>query len=694
MDFRINQDEIAQKITNEILKEIEESNATFTSDEIREKINNKLDKIFETYESNENKIKQKKSEEDEKIIEKEFTNINESDGFTNKDDKFDSLLESIKLNHDEKEEQTNDDELSNDSQEVETENKKKFLEEFVDLYKNELQNSISGFKNAYESFKLMKKTSIVEKALILVFLAIPAICGGLLTLLAILIILLLWQLHILLNVFIKIFDKVETSIKETIIKIKNKIKILKSSGGFFNRLIFSNALYSLVMFNGMLYMLIKGMVLPLKSAAEIDRILANLASKGVRVISTSLRGPSELALANLKNNALKSGKSVSRGNAIGKSRLNKLKLKGLLKARQNLLKDNRKIVKSAEIAKVMAVKDKIAKHVGAKLQTVKNNLVEQKLNTIGERIDVLKAPASTQLDNSKREKMNKNDLGRSIFEDILRDVKDRIVGRLEEMDLGPLGSLIGENTNDNGRPSNFEDRIRMREDAWQERGEKQVQIERGLDKMDTAAGGPEETKKINDIYNTGGMSISVAINRSDVNMSQEDKFLFAFGKAEENNGKKDFDDTKDFLKFAEQNQNATMLDYREYKVESAKHDREEEEREFAKWYDGKSCKDIFTKAMADCGYDQNTVLNDEQVYEVARHAVLDQDNGFSKDQQVDAMKDLRKYNLTFKEYEACKSELQAERTMSMNKQKESFVEKEENRSNRSNGSRDFTIGDR
>lgn len=685
MDFQINQDDIAQIITNQVLKEIEESNATFTNEEIKEKINAKLDEIFKKYSANKDNIKKKNDEDNEKIIEKEFTDINEFGNSVTEDDKFDSLLESIEEDYGTSEE-TAEGKLSDNVEENEPKNKKKFFEEFTDLYKNELQNSIDSFKNAYESFKLMKKTSIVEKVLILLFLAVPAIFGGLLTLLFILIILFLWQIHILLKVFIKFFDRIEASIKETIVKIKKKINTLKSSGGFFNRLIFSNSLYSLIMFNGILYMLVKGMLLPLKSAAEIDRILANLVSKGVRVVNMSLKGPSELALANLNGNALRSGKTTLKENAKGR---NKLQLKDLLKARQNLLKNNKNMAKKVEAVKIMVVKGNIAKNINSKLQAAQKDLIEQKLNALGERTDTPKVPSSVKLSNSEKERMDISNLGKMIFDNVLDGVKDRIAGREPGREFNPLGSMVADKFGENNKSNNSDLQKEIEKDISKRTEDNQQQERNGLNLMHKALDNPQQVEAINKIYTDGG-PISEAINKSGIEMTQDEKLLFAFGRADENHAKEELAENYDLSKFTETHKDATMLDYRQYKVEDAKRDREEEEREFEKWYDGKSCKDIFAKAMDDCGYDRNTILSDQQVYEVAKHAVSDPDNGFSEDQQVNAMKDLRKYNLTFKEYESCKSELEAEKSKSTSNQQETFARKESSRKSQGGGYRELS----
>ncbi len=689
MDFQIDQNEIAQRVTNEVLKEIEESNTTFTNDEIKEKINNKLDEIFKAYRANEDKIKRKKDEEDEWIIEKEFTDINEFGNPITKDDKFDSLLESIENEYG-NEEESIEDELSEKIEENESEDKKKFIEEFADLYKNELQNSINSFKNAYESFKLMKKTSIIEKVLILLFLAVPAIFGGLLTLFFILILLLLWQIHILLKVFIKFFDRVETSIKETIAKIRKKIDTLKNSGGFFNRLIFSNSLYSLIMFNGILYMLVKGMLLPLKSAAEIDRILANLVSKGVRAATMGLRGPSELALANLRENALRSGKTALKETAKGR---NKLQLRNLLKARQNLLKKNNNMVKKAEAVKIMAVKGKIAQNITTKLQAAQKDLVEQKLNALGERVDVLKVPSSVKLSNSERERMDRSDLGKMIFDNVLNGVRDRIAGMEPGREFDALGSVI-DNNRGGGRPDHSVDQMRMREDLKTEATEKYQQYEKGSATFQKLGVDQDEFMKAyaenrTKMGNDSSDAFHATLEQFP-NLSTEAKIDLAIATADMRNAGDDLGDLGDFKRWVENNEEATFENYLAEKFDQSKEDLNNEVQEFARRYtlNGQpaDCNKLIDEAMKEHGIDKDRIMTDDEFKKVAL-TVAEQ---FPEEQRADVVKDLREHNLTYAERQRCRQELQDEKSRNASKQQETFAGKESNRRSQGGGSRELS----
>lgn len=668
MDFQIDQNEIAQRVTNEVLKEIEESNTTFTNDEIKEKINNKLDEIFKAYRANEDKIKRKKDEEDERIIEKEFTDINEFGNPITKDDKFDSLLESIENEYG-NEEESIEDELSEKIEENEPEDKKKFIEEFADLYKNELQNSIDSFKNAYESFKLMKKTSIVEKVLILLFLAVPAIFGGLLTLFFILILLLLWQIHILLKVFIKFFDRVETSIKETMAKIRKKIDTLKNSGGFFNRLIFSNSLYSLIMFNGILYMLVKGMMLPLKSAAEIDRILANLVSKGVRAATMGLRGPSELALANLRGNALRSGKTALKETAKGR---NKLQLRDLLKARQNLRKKNNDMTKKVEAVKgavlknkAIFLKDAIAKDIGVKLQAAQNGLVEQKLNAIAEKNSQIQTPSSSTLSNVNNKKDELMDLISAMLRDsiadrIKADLKDNFLeqyfegqdSRNSKSQQKPLEASVKEVLDEDRNATNVGESHAIGIAAGMYNNDVQSQVNQ--------AEASESLKQANNMYERGvntSEALSMAFkdfNKMDLN-EQLDKAI-AFGYYRDAQEDRGFNE--ELKQYAESEPRPTAKEVAEKDLELAREDLENEKRQFQEKY-GARPEELMAEKMKEHGFSPYGTLPTKDFIELAKEVVVEQvkNETIDEKQQFDMIKDLGEYGAAFVEKERAKSKV-------------------------------------
>ena len=365
---------IINKIIAEITAEISESNITLTNEEIQVKINEKLSKYFEVIENTETRnnaniqSEQYLSEEEiDKLVHDEFLNVEEDieetekhfqdlyEGFSENnlnsdldslDDKMSSFMEEINndlKNLDNNNETSSSEELFQISyKEEEKKEKKKFkIKDFKELYKEELHLSIECFKNAIEIFKASKEISIVEIIGIIVVLSIPAIVGGIIGILFILLLLALWQIGIIFKILLKYFNSIESAIKGTIDSIKRKIATLKSgSGGFFKKLLFSNSLYSIVMFNGLLYLMIKGLIFPLKSVLDIDKTIANIIQRGIKGISNILRSPSQLILNATGKSSLKSGKKTlkNKGGANKKLQLSQKSKMQMAARRNNLLR--------------------------------------------------------------------------------------------------------------------------------------------------------------------------------------------------------------------------------------------------------------------------------------------------------------------------------------------------------------------
>ncbi|MDD2840218.1 MAG: hypothetical protein PHY80_03790 [Rickettsiales bacterium] len=386
----MDKDDAIKRITSELLEEIKNSNKSFSNEEVKEKINKKLDIFFNGEVNNENSLKTSLEEED-KILKNEFTRIadNEEDlSVLDFDAVENSDTNSISDN-------------TNDKKEI----GKKFFQEVADIYKNEFDNSLSCFKNAFESFKLIRKTSLFETILIFVFLAIPAILAGCIALIIVFILFLLWQLYLIIKSILELLKKAEFSIKGINERIRIKIKDFKNSGGFINRLILSNALYSLMMFNGVMYMLIKGLMVPVKSILDVEKIVANLLAKLEKGITTVLKSPSELALANTKTEAAKSRSGVEKqkesktSNKVKQKERVVEKTKSVQKAQ---IKPQQQQVKKDQVSKVLhegrlEVANAIAKNLQAETSQQKVQDIGEKAISLAERPERQQTPMSSML---------------------------------------------------------------------------------------------------------------------------------------------------------------------------------------------------------------------------------------------------------------------------------------------------------
>lgn len=416
----MNKDDVIKQITSELLEEIKKSNKSFTNEEVKEKINKKLNIFFDGEKNKEDSLKAD-LEEDDQILNNEFTKI----------DNDEDLLMSSNFG-------VVEDSDSGDYDDVDDKKKvkKKFLQEIKDVYKNELENSISCFKNAIEVFKLTRKTSLFETMLIFVFLAIPTILAGCIAIIIVLILFLLWQLYLIINSILKLLEKAEVSIKGFNEMIKRKIRSFKSGSGFINRLIFSNALYSLMMFNGVMYMLINGLMLPLKSALDAEKIVANLLAKLEKGLTTVLKAPSELTLANTKTEAAKSRTVAEKQkDSKSKARSEKRKEKVVKKEKpiekeKAQVRNQQKAEKQDEVSKALhqsrvEVANAIAKNLQAETSQQKTQDISDRVINLAERSDRQQAPMSSRL--SLFPILDeRSDMAGQILNDVLNAMKESV----------------------------------------------------------------------------------------------------------------------------------------------------------------------------------------------------------------------------------------------------------------------------
>ncbi len=443
----INQEEIIQKITDEVLKELQESNENFTNEEIKNKINEKIDNLLSQIKDEQIEKEKIQGEKEDEFLREEFTDINVSQ--TNANDSFSRLQNSVRNTKAPIQTQQEEDETET---EQEPEEKKQFFKEFSDLYKQELQNSIDSFRKTFESFSLMKQSSFIEKFLILLLLSIPAVLAGLVGFLLIGILFVLWQIYLFIQIFTKSFDKIEASIKESMSKMKIKISSMKNGTGFLNRIIFSNILYSVLMFNGMLYVIVKGLAFPIRSLGEIDKILANIAARSMNLVSTALRSPSELALNNLRtSNAMGRDKSKASSGPVKSRQVLRLNerllasnrardaLASKLRQIQNISKRERDSIKP----KVVLNTNEIRKGIFDKVQ---KNVIESQVKNLVDSKAAQMQQQSMQHPNNTASNSNTNsitDRKRGQKDERNIDPRDRSRTKNSEGDI--LGQMIAKN---------------------------------------------------------------------------------------------------------------------------------------------------------------------------------------------------------------------------------------------------------
>lgn len=362
------QDEIIQQITNELLEDIEMSSDGLRNDEIRNEIEQKLQNILDS------------------LNKKEELNTENGSALQN------VLIEKNESNND----LTNNDKIENSKEKKQKKEKKSFFSNFEDLYKNELNESMDSFRKILDSLFLIKNGSVVEKILIFFILSVPTILACIFGFLFALILICLWKMYIFANMLIKYFKKTETLINRNIRKIKAKLyKIKKSNKGNkgnknFRLLISYNLLYSILVVNGLFYIFIKGLTFPIKSLAEVDKVIANLSSRIVKVLTSAFKGPTKLVLTNLQTNNLTSKESKTR-NSSTLLNSNELKIKKQSRVRQSRQNDDNSQTRAQSVTRQKAT-----------LKTQQNTLSVKDSNVKQEQQNIL----------------NINDIKNSVFDKI------------------------------------------------------------------------------------------------------------------------------------------------------------------------------------------------------------------------------------------------------------------------------------
>ena len=680
--------EIINKITTELLMEIKNSNQSFSNDEIKEKINQRL--IDYISNSNENLLKKKNSEKQDLILQDAFTKIDDdNESFQQNKNDFDFQIQD---NFDEEDINDNIEDNNDIIEETDinnTKNNKKFFEEVGNIYKNEFKQSISCFSNVIDSIKLISKTSLFELILVFLFLIIPAILAGCIAFLVVILLFVIWQIYLITKTIYKLFEKVEFSIKDTINNIKIKIKNYKKDGGFFKKLIFSNALYTLLMFNGVMYMIIKGMMLPVKSALDIEKIIANVIAKIEKGITTILKSPSELATANIKSQNLKENRK-SKNNK--KEILNEKKLKAEIKKLKDKtkLKDKpqQKQEKINEIAKALREQKNI-ELVNAIAKNIKNyqdkqidnkinnkeilnsqNPIKEQIIKDNEILKIAEKPDRRELPSSIDSFMPKIDLlNGKIFDGLIEKLSE--IGK--NIDVGNIKEQLGKIENVNS--SNID---KMLADARNEIKENQEEA-KNANKKQSELFGEEKYKEISENYKHGeGKPLGTCMKEAGVDLSSEKALEYAFYQADINTARDDTIDAKEFEQYAKENSNITMVEYREHKLEDAEKQLNEEKQTFSERYDGKDCQEMLLEAMQELNYPLNSPLKEEQKMEVCKVIARQ----FPDDEtKINAMKDSAEYIEAFEEKMRCDKELSNEKQKESTKFVDMVGEKANNHGN-------------
>ena len=675
---------IVSKLSNEIVDEIKKSNQKVTEKELKSKIDLKIKQIIEKKKLQEEAKKQAQFAKDEKFIEEEFTNIknvidedNEEDN--EKDQKYETKNNDIKNEVNNIDEVEDNEELNNINKDNDTE-KKPFFLEITDLYKEEYNKSINGFKNFINSFEVIKNASLFEKIFLSLFIIIPALLSGFVGLLLLLIVLVFWQISIIFKAILRSFKKVETFFYDNMKKIKATITSFKNSGGLFKRLIFSNFLYSILCLNGLFYLLMKGMMIPISSLDKLNKILGNLATKTTRGISNVLKSPSELALSSIKNNALSASHSNSingfsnsisgsgRGLRTGLGRFTKNRMRNQAKRRfakdlqrerakynsKSAYMDGRYISEDIFNTKNTTTENKNTQNINEDIKT-RGEENQERLRDLVFDTENQRRPFSYNLSDRAMEDLMMS----NITDDILNHIKNNFKDIIDDKPIRDIQPEIPLNNN----------MSKITDDLKTETQEKIDNINSAQNNLNSL--GYQDPISLSSQYKDmrdNGVEYPVtetlkAQNQNWDQLSQDDKIRAAINVGDIRAGQEDLRDLHHYNEWTkDEGKNISYESYLSTKLENAQRDCQQESSEFKERY-GHDCEQLIQQSMKENNIPLEKSMNNQEFEKVAMDIV----KKFPEEKQVEMAKDLREYNLTYVEVQNCKKDLQREKQISTEK---------------------------
>ena len=647
----IDKNEIVKKITSEVLVEVKKSPTKITSEELKNKIQSKINDFFNKKRDNDKKEEKRQFAEDEKFIEEEFR----KNCLEDEDEEVDETKEKVFNNFE------NQQNTIKEEQMLEIIEKKPFFREVSDLYKEEYQKSIKGFGNFINSFQFIKKASIIEKFLTLLFIMLSALISGMMGIALLLVLFFIWQISIIIKVLLELFKRCEKTLIIFSKNIKKRINFNKTSGGFFKRLLFSNLLYSVLLINGILYLCIKGFIIPIDSINKINKLIGNFIAKTTRTISNIFKSPSDLLLSNIKNNALTSGKgtnfekgiSINNGKVFGGSMSYKRKLIQRRRQKRNKADKNRDIQKDVEriFEKGQETQSNDKKPQEENTRNEINNInskeqenIETRIEKLGLNSDMQNIPASLNLSNMAMESYLMTEIGNLVFNDVIDRVSDMLILQDENKNIS---------TNIN----------KINNDLKEETKEKINNIKNAENNLSNL--GYENpitlSSQYKELRDNGieypAREILKSQNKNWDSLTQDEKIKAGINVGDIRTGQEDLRDLKHYNEWAKKDgENIEYEFYLSTKLQNAEKDFKQEAQEFKDRY-GQDCQQLLEKEMIKQGIPITKSMNDKEFESVVMNIV----KKFPEEQQVDMAKDFREHSLTYLELQNCKKDLKQER---------------------------------
>lgn len=722
------------EITMEILAELKNSKVEITDKLIEDKINEKLAPLIE---------EQKKQDEKEK--KEKIRNLYTDNGnisMRETDDMFvpardlesinvdvERLQEEIKVLQTEEIEIKNY-ELSEKKDDELSEKKESVLQDFSTLLKNFKENALEKtFGKITSVYKSNMHPAL--KMVSLPFLTIPTAITGAVSLTSMAILLPIYFFYYPFAKAVEGYEEVAKKIKKSTSSFWKGTKSSAGSGNFFKILI-SGLFFSVVMINGLMFLCLKGVMIPLKSITKINQIIGSLASKALSSLVSSVnsitgRNVLENKIGKLKEltgrNVLegKPGKSkelLGKGLTIklnGKDKKNSLDLtknerdkilKNYKKKLDALLKEKEKstILKGGEkgisFGNKNALFDKLKEGIFLKIK------LDLNLNAKFNNVDVVEQKPVIVNNVNVNDAINinkfhavENIASAFVFSTVNND---RFVERNTER-------IVEKNNSDGERSNNEpdgEDAVNVKgdllskvlnavegkvkemlvpsqdiinnrksnigKDIAEERVEAVQVMEKTREDLDKIIGHDKvlqlEVDKGNDI----NFMDSIRNDPFYADKSQEELFIIAEKVSTFRDAKEDLDVNLNILEqWHKKNPDATDIQYYVEKVDTFERDQERENKDFKEKY-GSFARDMVNDYIQkyEVPMPENGVIPHDQFKEMAKEIALE--NGHDKLESAAIYKDLLERSKALDAREEAKTEMKKEQQVERN----SFVEKQ------------------
>jgi hypothetical protein len=184
---------------------------------------------------------------------------------------------------------------------------KPFFQDLEHIFADNFSLALDSFKKGFSSLFVGGKILSPHKLLILIFVFIPAILGGTIVGITGLILILLWILFMMFKKTSDNLQKIENNFKANLIPWRSFIKSDKKLS-LSNKVMKFGTYTVFIAANGAMYILVKGVKIPIKSLGSATKIIGNITDKIGELLNIVAKTP-----AKLYNEAYQNGEIVING---------------------------------------------------------------------------------------------------------------------------------------------------------------------------------------------------------------------------------------------------------------------------------------------------------------------------------------------------------------------------------------------